>query len=65
LPVDLNRREVAILAPIALAVVVLGVLPNLVLKTLEAPVRQLIVGAEGEQQQQGISKPQLATAGER
>ena len=56
LPVDLNRREIAILVPIALMVVVLGVLPNLVLKSVEGSVRELIVASEGEQpqtQQQG------------
>ncbi|HEX8524068.1 MAG TPA: NADH-quinone oxidoreductase subunit M [Tepidisphaeraceae bacterium] len=38
---DLNFREIAILVPLAIAVVVLGVKPNLVLKTIEPPVRAL------------------------
>jgi NADH-quinone oxidoreductase subunit M len=34
LPADLNGREIAILAPIALAIVLLGVVPNSVLTTI-------------------------------
>jgi NADH-quinone oxidoreductase subunit M len=33
-PGDINRREIAILVPIALAVILLGVMPNSVLKTI-------------------------------
>lgn len=38
---DLNGREVAILVPIALAVVILGVLPNSVLTTISDPIRAI------------------------
>jgi NADH-quinone oxidoreductase subunit M len=63
LPVDLNRREIAILIPIAVMVVVLGVLPNMVLKPIEGTVRELIVASEGEPKQ---STPQnVAVAGAR
>ncbi len=63
LPVDLNRREIAILVPIAFMVILLGVLPNLVLKSVEGSVRQLVVSSEDEQQQ---TPPQnVAVAGAR
>ena len=63
LPVDLNRREIAILVPIAVMVVLLGVLPNIVLKSVEDPVRQLLSISEGEPQ---LSAPQnVAVAGAR
>jgi NADH-quinone oxidoreductase subunit M len=62
LPVDLNRREVAILVPIAVMVVVLGVLPNIVLKSVEGSVRQLIASEEPQPQ----TAPQnVAVAGPR
>lgn len=38
LPQDLTGREISILAPLALAAIVLGVFPNLVLKSIEKPV---------------------------
>ena len=37
---DLTGREIGILVPIAIAVIVLGVFPNLVLKTIDKPVRE-------------------------
>jgi len=52
LSVDLNRREIAILVPLAVMVVVLGVLPNLVLKSVEGSVRELISQSEEQPQQQ-------------
>jgi len=63
LPVDLNRREVAILLPLAVMVVVLGVLPNLVLKSVERSVQDLIVSSEGQQPQ--TTPPNVAVAGAR
>lgn len=39
---DLSGREVAVLVPIALAVVILGVAPNVVLKTVEAPLKAML-----------------------
>ena len=39
---DLNAREIAILVPIALAVVILGVRPNIVLKTIEKPSQAIV-----------------------
>jgi NADH-quinone oxidoreductase subunit M len=38
---DLNKREVAILVPLAIAVIVLGVAPNMVLKTIDQPLRDV------------------------
>lgn len=42
LPVDLGAREVAVLVPLAIACVVLGVLPSPVLKTIEQPLAQTV-----------------------
>ena len=42
LPPDLNAREVAILIPLALAVVLLGVVPNIVLTTILPPINQAL-----------------------
>jgi NADH-quinone oxidoreductase subunit M len=42
LPPDLNAREIGILVPIALAVVILGVKPNIVLKTIEKPSQAIV-----------------------
>jgi NADH-quinone oxidoreductase subunit M len=44
-PGDLNGREIAILVPIALAVILLGVMPNAVLKTI-FPSSQLVSQVE-------------------
>ena len=41
-PGDLGAREMAILIPLAAVVVILGVVPNLVLNTLEAPADKMI-----------------------
>ena len=38
LPADLSRREIAVLTPLAIACVVLGVYPKLVTDTIEAPI---------------------------
>ena len=43
---DIGAREVAILVPIAIAVVVLGVFPNLVLKTIDGSVKQITHGQD-------------------
>ncbi len=40
-PGDLSAREIAILLPLAILVVVLGLYPNLILKTIEAPIQQI------------------------
>ena len=37
LPPDINAREIAVLVPLALAVIILGVYPNLVLNTIQKP----------------------------
>jgi NADH-quinone oxidoreductase subunit M len=42
LPPDLNAREIAILVPLALAVIILGVQPNLILKSIEKPVDAMV-----------------------
>ena len=41
-PGDIDGREIAILTPLAIAVVLLGVLPNIVLTTIEAPVSMIL-----------------------
>ena len=38
---DLNGREIAILIPLAVLVLLLGLQPNLVLKTIERPIEQI------------------------
>jgi NADH-quinone oxidoreductase subunit M len=38
LPADIGGREIAVLVPLALLVVVLGVMPNLVLKPIKQPI---------------------------
>jgi NADH-quinone oxidoreductase subunit M len=43
---DLNRREIAVLAPIAVMCLVLGVYPAPVLDSLEAPVAQITAPAK-------------------
>jgi len=45
LPVDLNAREIAILTPLAVGCLVLGVLPSPVLRTLEAPIEKTLIAA--------------------
>jgi len=42
LPADLNAREIGILVPLALAVVILGVRPNIILKTIEKPSQAIV-----------------------
>ena len=42
LPPDLNAREIGILIPLALAVVILGVRPNIILKTIEKPSQAIV-----------------------
>ncbi|MFG0248203.1 MAG: NuoM family protein [Phycisphaeraceae bacterium JB051] len=46
---DLNRREIAVLIPLAVACLWLGVYPNCMLKTLDAPSQAIVdrVGVEG------------------
>jgi len=41
LPTDISKREIAVLVPLALVTVALGVLPNVVLKPIQAPLAQL------------------------
>jgi NADH-quinone oxidoreductase subunit M len=43
---DLNGREIAILVPLGILVVVLGLFPNLVLKTIEPSIQQQITKAD-------------------
>jgi NADH-quinone oxidoreductase subunit M len=42
LPQDLSAREIGILVPLALAVVILGVKPNIILKTIEKPSQTIV-----------------------
>ena len=44
LKLELNAREVATLAPLALLALVLGLYPELVLSYLHAPVIELLAG---------------------
>jgi NADH-quinone oxidoreductase subunit M len=45
-PGDLNGREIAILLPLAALVLLLGVRPNIVLKTIEQPIQQITRASE-------------------
>jgi NADH-quinone oxidoreductase subunit M len=62
LPRDLNLREISILVPLALAVVILGVYPNIVLNTIREPSRAIsnvtpkAVVASGSEQPLEISR---------
>jgi NADH-quinone oxidoreductase subunit M len=42
LPADLNAREIGILVPLALAVIILGWFPNIVLKTIQKPAQTIV-----------------------
>ena len=42
LPADLNAREISILVPLALAVIILGWFPNIVLKTIQKPAQTIV-----------------------
>jgi NADH-quinone oxidoreductase subunit M len=66
-PADLNGREVAVLVPIAVLVVVLGVVPNIVLKPIAGPVellRQPLVTGLVAEADEAESKVELAGTGE-
>jgi NADH-quinone oxidoreductase subunit M len=41
-PGDIGKREIAILIPLAICVVVLGVAPSFVMKSMDGPVNQLL-----------------------
>ena len=41
-PGDIGGREIAILVPLAAAVILLGVMPNIILRTIESPVALLL-----------------------
>ena len=56
LPTDLNAREVAVLAPLAIACVFLGVYPTPVLRSLEAPVAQTIAAAAAASEPMALGK---------
>jgi NADH-quinone oxidoreductase subunit M len=46
---DLNAREIMILAPIGFAVILLGVLPNLVLKPIRGPIEAMMPAERANQ----------------
>jgi NADH-quinone oxidoreductase subunit M len=46
LPPDIGGREIGILIPLALAVIILGVKPNIILQTIETPVMAVTQAAE-------------------
>ena len=60
LPTDIGAREIGILVPLAIAVVVLGVIPAKVLRTLEPPVSRMIGSGDGTPAQP--SQPTFAVA---
>lgn len=66
LPVDLSRREVAVLVPLALGCLVLGVFPTPVLRTLEAPIEQTlaVVQANVSERSQLAAGNEAGAAGE-
>lgn len=41
-PGDIGAREIGLLTPLAVAVILLGVMPNIILTTIEAPVARLL-----------------------
>jgi NADH-quinone oxidoreductase subunit M len=53
---DLNGREIAILVPLAVLVLLLGLQPNLVLKTIERPIEQIT------KSDQPVARPTRAVA---
>jgi NADH-quinone oxidoreductase subunit M len=53
LPTDLNAREIAILTPIALAIVLLGVLPNTVLVSI-FPTSKLVTQVDPMPRHSGL-----------
>ena len=64
LPTDIGAREIGLLVPIALAVVVLGVIPGMFLKTLDGPTRALVGGIRQEQSaaMPAVEQQDVATA---
>jgi NADH-quinone oxidoreductase subunit M len=61
LPADLSAREVSILVPIALAVVIIGIVPGKLLDTFGPPVDRLLAGHEAPLVQ-GCEQPRPAAA---
>lgn len=61
LPRDLNAREISILVPLALAAVILGVRPNIVMDTTASEVEQLRIAATAPSTPPA-AQPQLAAA---
>jgi NADH-quinone oxidoreductase subunit M len=57
LPEDIGRREIGILVPIAIAVVVLGVVPGKLLDSLYEPVKQMIGKVEAPAQSAVAGRP--------
>jgi NADH-quinone oxidoreductase subunit M len=51
-PGDISAREIAILVPLALCVIALGVAPNFVMKSMSGPINELL---------QNVQQPTLAT----
>ena len=50
-PGDIGGREIAILTPLAVLVILLGVLPNIILTSIEAPVTRLVMQSQTPMQQ--------------
>jgi NADH-quinone oxidoreductase subunit M len=62
IPGDINGREVGVLLPLALAVIALGVVPNMVLKSIEGPVKEVISQSRAVAQPAVAAVPALAAA---
>jgi len=64
-PGDLNGREIAILIPIAALVLLLGVRPNIVLKTIEPAIQQITQATEPVARPANVAlAPSTGTPGE-
>jgi NADH-quinone oxidoreductase subunit M len=65
LPIDIGRREIAILVPIAVLVVVLGILPSSLMNPMQGPIevlRQPLAQAPAPQPRQRARRPAVSVA---
>ena len=62
---DLSKREIAVLVPIVVFIVLIGVYPNAFLKKMEPTVNQLIETVQSKQAQINIDKAMAESGGKR
>lgn len=60
LPVDLGAREIGVLVPLAIACLWLGLFPTPVLRTLEGPVKSVVVKVERDVEAQRVTRSAAA-----